>query len=33
VVVAGFTVRGGRIATIDLHGDPAKTAGATLDLD
>ena len=28
LIVVGFTVRGGRIAAIDLNGDPAKTARA-----
>lgn len=32
LIVVGFTVRGGRIAAIDLNGDPAKTANAVRDL-
>lgn len=28
VIVVGFTIRGGRIAAIDMNGDPGKTAGA-----
>lgn len=32
LIVVGFTVRGGRIAAIDLNGDPAKTADALRDL-
>jgi len=33
LIVVGFTVRGGRIAAIDLNGDPAKTASARRALD
>ena len=32
LIVVGFTIRGGRIAAIDLNGDPAKTAKAIRDL-
>jgi len=31
LIVVGFTIRGGRIAAIDLNGDPAKTAGIDPD--
>ena len=32
VIVVGFSIRAGRIAAIDLNGDPAKTARAVRDL-
>jgi hypothetical protein len=31
-LVMGFTIRGGRIAALDLNGDPAKTARAMRDI-
>ncbi len=33
VIVVGFTIRAGRIASIDMNGDPAKTARAVGGLD